>query len=64
MGARVGDQSCGVVVDAVSSIVLSGMIGTGGGGELSRPPTGRYIGAAGLSFASQCIGRATSHSAP
>jgi hypothetical protein len=63
MGPRVGDQSCGVV-DAVWSIVLSGMIGTGGGGDESRPPTGLYTGATGLSFASQCIGRATSHSAP
>jgi hypothetical protein len=60
----VGDQSCGVVEVVVWSIVLSGMIGTGGGGAISLPPTGLYIGAAGLSLAIQCIGRATSHSRP
>ena len=41
IGARVGDQSCGTLDAVVSSIVLSGIIGTGGGGDMSLPPTGR-----------------------
>ena len=39
-GARVGDQSCGPVDVVAWSIVLSGIIGTGGGGDMSLPPTG------------------------
>ena len=49
-GARVGDQSCGVVDDDAWSIVLSGIMGTGGGGDISSPPTGRKTGDAGLSL--------------
>ena len=46
MGFRVGDQSCAVDAVVVCSMVLSGMIGTGGGGDKSLPPTGLYTGAA------------------
>ena len=48
-GNLVGDQSCGVVDEAADSTVLSGITGIGAGGVMSLPPTGRKIGAAGLS---------------
>jgi len=37
-GNLVGDQSCGVVDTVAASIVLSGMMGIGGGGVVSLPP--------------------------
>ena len=50
-GALVGDQSCDVVDADTDSSVLSGIMGTLGGGVLSLPPTGRKTGAAKLSLA-------------
>jgi hypothetical protein len=47
---RDGVHSC-CVVEGEEPNVLSGIIGTGGGGVVSFPPTGRNTGSTGVSFA-------------